>query len=79
MFNIVIALRIWGRFWKHSQVDIHCDNMAVVQVDKWLHVFATFGSFPPLLTLLFTIYRAQKMSLLIVFQGCIHVIMLTHL
>ena len=32
MLNIVIALRAWGKYWKHSQVHIHCDNMAVVQV-----------------------------------------------
>ena len=32
MLNIVIALRVWGNFWKRSQVHIHCDNMAVVQV-----------------------------------------------
>ena len=32
MLNIVIALRTWGRLWKHSQAHIYCDNMAVVQV-----------------------------------------------
>ena len=30
MFNIVIALRLWAKFWAHSYVRIHCDNMAVV-------------------------------------------------
>ena len=34
MFNIVIALRLWAKFWAHSYVRIHCDNMAVVQVVK---------------------------------------------
>ena len=32
MFNIVIALRLWAKFWAHSYVRIYCDNMAVVQV-----------------------------------------------
>ena len=32
MLNIVIALRIWAKFWEHSQMHIHCDNMVVVQV-----------------------------------------------
>ena len=34
MFNIVIALRLWAKFWAHSYVRIYCDNMAVVQVVK---------------------------------------------
>ena len=32
MFNILIALRLWGKFWQHSILNILCDNMAVVQV-----------------------------------------------
>ena len=32
MINVLVALRIWGRFWQHSQVKIYCDNLAVVQV-----------------------------------------------
>ena len=32
MINILIALRLWGQFWKHSIVKIFCDNQAVVQV-----------------------------------------------
>ena len=32
MFNTVIALRLWAKFWAHSYVRIYCDNMAVVQV-----------------------------------------------
>ena len=34
MFNIVVALRLWAKFWSHSYVRIHCDNMTVVQVVK---------------------------------------------
>ena len=32
MINILIALRLWGRYWVHSSIDIFCDNLAVVQV-----------------------------------------------
>ena len=32
MLNIVIALRAWGVRWRHSVVDIFCDNLGVVQV-----------------------------------------------
>ena len=32
MFNILIALRLGGKFWQHSVVNIFYDNMAVVQV-----------------------------------------------
>ena len=32
MINVLVALRIWGKFWQHSQVKIYCDNLAVVQV-----------------------------------------------
>ena len=32
MVNVLVALRIWGKFWQHSQVKIYCDNLAVVQV-----------------------------------------------
>ena len=32
MINILVALRLWGTFWKHSTVKIFCDNQAVVQV-----------------------------------------------
>ena len=34
MFNILLALRVWGNQWKHSIVRFHCDNLAVVQVVK---------------------------------------------
>ena len=32
MFNIVLALRLWGKFWAIASVCIRCDNLAVVQV-----------------------------------------------
>ena len=32
MWNIVIALRMWGHLWRHSSIEILCDNLAVVQV-----------------------------------------------
>ena len=32
MWNIVIALRLWGNLWKHSLVVNHCDNEVCVYV-----------------------------------------------
>ena len=32
MFNVLLALRVWGDHWKHSLVRFYCDNLAVVQV-----------------------------------------------
>ena len=32
MLNILVALRVWKNFWRHSIVRIFCDNKAVVQV-----------------------------------------------
>ena len=32
MFNIVLALRLWGQYWTNTSVWIRCDNLAVVQV-----------------------------------------------
>ena len=32
MLNIVIALRTWDVYWRHSDIDIFCDNLGVVQV-----------------------------------------------
>ena len=32
MINIVVALRIWGKFWAGHIITIRCDNMAVVNV-----------------------------------------------
>ena len=34
MFNILLALRVWGNQWEHSIVKFYCDNLAVVQVVK---------------------------------------------
>ena len=33
MFNLVIALKLWGQKWAHMTVRFYCDNLAVVQ---WL-------------------------------------------
>ena len=32
MVNIVVALKVWGPMWRDSHIQIHCDNLAVVQV-----------------------------------------------
>ena len=32
MLNIMIALRTWGHRWRHSAIEIFCDNLGVVQV-----------------------------------------------
>ena len=32
MINLVIALRMWGKFPANSAVTAHCDNFTVVQV-----------------------------------------------
>ena len=32
VFNIVLALRLWGQFWANASVCVRCDNLAVVQV-----------------------------------------------
>ena len=32
MLSLLVAIRKWKRFWSHSKVKVHCDNMAVVQV-----------------------------------------------
>ena len=32
MLNVVIALRAWGVHWRHSAINIFCDNLGVVQV-----------------------------------------------
>ena len=32
MLNIIIALKTWGGRWRHSIIDIFCDNLVVVQV-----------------------------------------------
>ena len=45
MWNIVIALRVWGHFWKHSSIVVNCDNEACV------HVIATSRTKDPFLAL----------------------------
>ena len=32
MINLVVAFRLWGKFWMHSSIHIYCNNEAVVQV-----------------------------------------------
>ena len=32
MLNIVIALRMWGKYWKHRSILVYCDNEACVHV-----------------------------------------------
>ena len=32
MINLVIALRMWGKYWANSVATAHCDNIVVVQV-----------------------------------------------
>ena len=32
MLNIIVASKIWAIHWTNSKIQIHCDNMAVVQV-----------------------------------------------
>ena len=32
MLNIVIALRVWGKYRKHGSVMVNCDNEACVYV-----------------------------------------------
>ena len=34
MFNVLLALRVWGQHWRHSSIKIFCDNHSVVQVVK---------------------------------------------
>ena len=32
MLNLIVAIKIWGKFWQRSSIIIYCDNMSVVQV-----------------------------------------------
>ena len=32
MLNIIVPLKTWGIRWRHSAIDIFCDNLGVVQV-----------------------------------------------
>ena len=47
MFNILIALKVWGHMWKNKKIHIKCDNQAVVSIlntckstDKYLRAIA---------------------------------------
>ena len=53
MFNILLALRVWGHYWRHSIIEMHCNNLAVVQVvatgkTKDLFVAACIHIYQPL-------------------------------
>ena len=43
MLNIVIALHVWGKYWRHVAVTVNCDNEACV------HVIATNRTKDPFL------------------------------
>ena len=54
MWNIVLALKMWGHFWAHSSLTIYCDNHTVVQVmnfhrtkDPFLAMIETYGFLQP--------------------------------
>ena len=32
--NILVALRLWAHCWTHKEIQIFCDNLAVVNVLK---------------------------------------------
>ena len=32
MINLVVAFRLWTKYWRYSSIHIYCDNEAVVQV-----------------------------------------------
>ena len=32
MLNVVVALKVWANAWSNKIIDLHCDNLAVVQV-----------------------------------------------
>ena len=32
MWNVLLALRLWGHMWKRKQIVVKCDNQAVVSV-----------------------------------------------
>ena len=45
MWNIVIAVRVWGKLWDHGSIVVHCDNEACV------HMVATSRTKDPFLAL----------------------------
>ena len=32
ILNLVAALKIWGQVWANKSIEIHCDNLAVVEI-----------------------------------------------
>ena len=34
MLKIVVALQVWGSYWRHKHLQVHCDNLGVVQEVK---------------------------------------------
>ena len=32
ILNIVVALKIWGKYWQDKIIEVKCDNIAVVEV-----------------------------------------------
>ena len=32
ILNIVVALKIWGKYWQDKLIELKCDNLAVVEV-----------------------------------------------
>ena len=32
ILNLVVALKIWGQVWANKSIEIHCDNLAVVEI-----------------------------------------------
>ena len=62
ILNIMVALKVWGHYWKDKYIEVFCDNLAVVQVlqtgkarDSQL---ATFARNIWLLTSIFNIHLA---------------------
>ena len=52
ILNIMVALKVWGHYWKDKYIEVFCDNLAVVQVlqtgrarDSQLATFAKIYGF----------------------------------
>ena len=86
MWNIAIALRMWGHLWRHSSIQIFCDNLAVVQVMNthktrdpfYRYVTERYGCWLPLMIFFcrFTMSEAKIMQRLISFPGYTQVLQL---
>ena len=35
IINIIVALKIWGPLWTDQNIEVKCDNMAVVEVIRY--------------------------------------------